>query len=244
MTRKLVSRANTLVFGVLIAILLLVGGVTWDRFTAARSARGWSDHTYEVLATLKDLHLAVREAETGQRGYLLTGSDDYLAPYQSALGRVTFLSGELQRLTADNPVQQGRLRSLAPVLQHKLEELAQTVQLRRDVVFEAAARIVRTDLGRDLMTRIEAAITTMTNDEEAFLARRLAEADSRDAWVLWLVVAGTALAILTLLWAAWLLNQAWVRSYRVEAEQRSLALRLRTSLDSLSQGIAVFDSGA
>ncbi|WP_238257943.1 PAS-domain containing protein [Methylobacterium gnaphalii] len=48
------------------------------------------------------------------------------------------------------------------------------------------------------------------------------------------------LALLTLLWAARLLNQAWSRSYRVEVEQRALALRLRTSLDSLSQGVAVF----
>ncbi len=242
MTRYLVARANALVFGVLVAILILVGGATWDRFTAAQSARDWAQHTYGVLATLKDLNLGVREAETGQRGYLLTGSDDYLAPYQRALGRVTFLEGELQRLTADNATEQDRLRALAPVLQSKLDELARTVQLRRDLGFDAALRVVRTDVGRDLMKQIEATLAAMTADEQTLLAQHLAASDSRGAWVQGLVLGGIALSILALLWAARMLNQAWSRSYQVEAEQRTLALRLRTSLDSLSQGVAVFNA--
>ncbi|MFC6051005.1 PAS-domain containing protein, partial [Methylobacterium hispanicum] len=69
---------------------------------------------------------------------------------------------------------------------------------------------------------------------------RLAQNDARARWVRWLVIGGSALAVLTLLWAARLLNQAWSRSFRTEAEQRDLALRLRTTLDSLSQGVAVF----
>ena len=242
MTKRLVARGNALVFGVLIAIILLVGGLTWDRFSAARSARELSQHTYEVLVTLNDLGIAVRDAETGQRGYLLTGNDDYLSPYRSALGRVSFLQGELQRLTADNPLQQQRLRGLAPLLQRKLEELAQTVQLRRDVGFDAALRIVRADVGREFMKQIDATLMAMTRDEQALLTQRLAETDRRGILVRWLMIGGTALAILTLLWAARLLNQAWSRSYRVEAEERKLALQLRTSLDSLSQGIAVFSA--
>ena len=242
MTKHLVARGNALVFGVLVAIILLVGGLTWDRLSASRSARELSQHTYEVLVTLKDLGIAARDAETGQRGYLLTGNNDYLSPYELALGRVSFLQGELQRLTADNPIQQQRLRGLAPVLQRKLEELAQTVQLRRDVGFDAAVRIVRTDVGRDFMKQIDATLTAMTTDEQALLTQRLAETDRRGILVRWLIIAGTALAILTLLWAARLLNQAWSRSYRVEAEERKLAVQLRTSLDSLSQGVAVFNA--
>jgi signal transduction histidine kinase/ActR/RegA family two-component response regulator len=242
MTKRLVARGNALVFGVLIAIILLVGGLTWDRFSAARSARELSQHTYEVLVTLNDLGIAVRDAETGQRGYLLTGNDDYLSPYRSALERVSFLQGELQRLTADNPLQQQRLRGLAPLLQRKLEELAQTVQLRRDVGFDAALRIVRSDVGREFMKQIDATLMAMTRDEQALLTQRLAETDRRGILVRWLMIGGTALAILTLLWAARLLNQAWSRSYRVEADERKLAQQLRTSLDSLSQGIAVFSA--
>ena len=240
MSKYIVTRANALVFGALIVLLLLIGGATWERLIAARSARDASLHSYEVLGTIKDLSHAILDAETGQRGYLLTGSDDYLAPYQASLGRVSFLQGELQRLTANDPAEQERLRTLAPVLQRKLEELAQTVQLRRDIGFDAAIRIVRTDVGREYMKTIEATIAAMTGDEESLLAQRLAEADSRGAWFRWLMLSGAVAAIAALLWAARLLNQAWSRSHKAEAEQRTLAQRLHVSLDSLSQGVAVF----
>ncbi|MGI3778574.1 MAG: CHASE3 domain-containing protein [Janthinobacterium lividum] len=240
MAQYLVARANALLTCLLVVVLCLVGGAAWERLDAARTARAWSQHSYEVLGTLQDLEIAVRDAETGQRGFLLTGADDYLAPYQAALGRVGFLEGELQRLTADNPSIQDELRALSPPVARKLEELAQTVELRRDVGLEAAMALVRTGSGRLLMTRIEASLAGIGAQEHALLDARLAQSDSRAQWVRWLLAAGTALSVAILLWAARLLNQAWRRSSAAEARQRVLALQLRTSLDSLSQGVAVF----
>ncbi len=104
------------------------------------------------------------------------------------------------------------------------------MQARRDSGLETALRIVNTD----------AVLAAMLADEQRLLDERLAQNDARAWWVRWLVIAGSAPAVLTLLWAARLLNQAWSRSYKTEAEQRDLALRLRTTLDSLSQGVAVF----
>ena len=240
MTRHLVTRANLLVFGVLVIGLALVGAVTWEQLNASRVARELSQHSYRVLTTAKDLAIALRDAERGQRGYLLTGRDEYLGPYNEARDRIGLLQGELQKLTADNGAQQERLRALAPLLQHKLEELAQTVQARRDSGLETALRIVNTDTGRKDMREAEAVLATMLADEQRLLDVRLVQNDARARWVRWLVFGGSALAVLTLLWAARLLNQAWSSSYSTEAEQRDLALRLRTTLDSLSQGVAVF----
>ena len=243
MAQYVVARANALLVCMLVAILALVGGATWERLGATRAARHLSQHSYEVIDTLKELGLAVRDVETGQRGYLLTGSDDYLAPYQAALGRVSLLEGDLQRLTADNPAAQERLRSLAPVLQRKLEELAQTVELRRADGLEAAMRLVRAGTGRALMTQAEAMLATFTDEERALLNVRLAETERRSHWVSWLLGGGTLLALAILLWAARLLNRAWRRSSDAEDSQRTLALQLRTSLDSLSQGVGVFGPG-
>jgi signal transduction histidine kinase len=240
MTQYLVRRANVLALAVLMAVLAMVGAVTWERLSASRDAREWSQHSYAVLGTMKDLAVALRDAERGQRGYVLTGKDEYLAPYDEALNRLGVLQGELQKLTADNPAQQERLRALAPVVQHKLEELAQTVQARRDSGSEAALRIVNTDVGHGFMRQAGDILGAMLADEQSLLAERLARNDRRAAWVRWLMVVGSALAILTLLWAARMLNEAWSRSYRSEAEQRDLVLRLSTTLDSLSQGVAVF----
>ena len=240
MTEYLVKRANLLVFGVLMVILALVGAVTWERLNASRVAREWSQHSYRVLTTTKDLAIALRDAERGQRGYVLTGRDEYLGPYHAARDRIGVLQGELQALTADNPAHQERIRGLAPVVQHKLEELAQTVQARRDGGVEAALRIVNTDAGRKDMREAETIVAAMLADEQNLLEERLAQNDTRARWVRWSVLGGSTLAMLTLLWAARLLNQAWSRSQKTEDEQRVLALRLRTTLDSLSQGVAVF----
>ncbi len=240
MSHSLVRRANLLLFGGLVAVLLLVCGVTWAQFDQARSARRWSQHTDDVIIAVKDLNLAVRNAETGQRGFLLTDRDDYLQPYEAAIEQVTLLFSDLRRLTADNPAEQARLQALSPVLQHKLEELAQTVQVRRSVGLDAALAIVLTDAGRTSMKRIESTLSAMAQDENGLLSQRLAAADRRGRWIRWLMLGGMATALLALSWAAQMLNQAWAHTHKVEAEQRTAALRLRVSLDSLSQGVAVF----
>ena len=90
-------------------------------------------HTYAVIDVARQLQTVVREAETGQRGFLLTGREDYLQPYDAALGQITLLEGDLRRLTVDNPAQQDRLQGLAGTIQRKLEEMAQTIRLRRDL---------------------------------------------------------------------------------------------------------------
>ncbi len=242
MSSRTVARANFLLFGVFVAILLLVSSLTWEALDAVRAARIWSEHTWEVLGTLRNLEIGIRDAETGQRGYLLTGDEDYLTPYKDAMDRVTFLQGDLQRLTADSPRQQARLEQLSPLLQRKLEELAQTIELRRTQGLEAALQVVRTNVGRDLTRQMVGTLAAMTTDENALLARRLLNRDARAQWIRTLVAGGTATAVLGLLWAAWTLNRAWRSSARMEAEQRSLSQQLRASLDSLSQGVAVFDA--
>jgi CHASE3 domain sensor protein len=118
-SKTLVSQANLIVFGVLIAFIAMIGCTTWDRFTAARSARDWVQHTYEVLGAIRELEIAVREAESSERGYLLTGRDDFLSSYDAALNRSPLLLNELLRLTADNPAQQGRLQTLTPAWQRR-----------------------------------------------------------------------------------------------------------------------------
>ena len=240
MSRKLVARANLVVFGVLVAFLTIITGLTWDRFSAARVARLWTLHTYDVLGAIRELEISVRDVESGQRGYLLTGNSDFLTRYDAALSRTSVLIGDLQRLTGDNPIEQNNLRALAPAWQRRSQQLAQTIQISRDRGLEAAIQSMTSDVGRETMVAIEQTLSAMVAEENSLLTQRLQQADSRGDWARALVYAATAIAILALVWAARLLNQAYSRSYSAEAEQRKLADRLNASLNSLSQGVAVF----
>jgi signal transduction histidine kinase/FixJ family two-component response regulator len=240
MSKKLVSQANILIFGVLIAFIAMIGFTTWDRFAAARSARDSVQHTYEVLGVIQKLEIAVREAETSQRGYLLTGRDDFLASYDAALRSSSILLGDLQRLTADNPAQQARLQTLTPAWQRRSQQFAQTMQTRRDLGLQGVIPLMSSTTGRETMKGIEKTLADMTEEEQNLLTERLEQSDNRGEWVRRLVLGTAGVTILTLLWAARLLNQAYTRSFRAEAEQRTLAARLHTSLESLSQGVGVF----
>ncbi len=240
MSRHLIARSNLIALVAWAAVLLLVGGLAWDRLAAVQAGNMWVEHTREVLVSIRNLQIDVRDAEAGQRGYLLTGDDKYLGPYEKAASAVGVLQGKLQRLTVDNPAQQERLQILAPLLQDKLAELAETSRLRHDAGLEAALRVVRTDVGRVDMQKIEAVLAVMTDEEQGLLGRRLAEAARHGMWFGGLALAGIVIALFALAWAAWKLNASWSKASRMEDEQRALAVRLRASLDSLSQGVAVF----
>ena len=72
-------------------------------------------HTQQVLEQLTSLLSALQDAETGQRGYLITGNTNFLHLYHAVLGRIEQVNSRLRQLTADNPRQQQRLQALSPL---------------------------------------------------------------------------------------------------------------------------------
>jgi CHASE3 domain sensor protein len=80
----------------------------------------WVSHTHQVLLALEDVMAAVTEAETEQRGYLITEDEKYLALYTTAVARVDEQIGEVERLTQDNSRQQARIPMLRSRVAAKL----------------------------------------------------------------------------------------------------------------------------
>jgi CHASE3 domain sensor protein len=112
-------------------------------------------HTYEVIGQIEELLSRLKDAETGQRGYVITGSPKYLEPYNNA---IRLLDGRtrarLRELIKDNPAQQHRLDAVDPLVTAKLVELDQTIKLRQQQGFAAAKQAVQTDRGMQLMSDI------------------------------------------------------------------------------------------
>jgi signal transduction histidine kinase len=241
-SRGFPAGARNLALAGVLVFVGIIGALTWWTLVAGRDARNWVQHTSDVLGVIKDLDIAITDAETGQRGYLLTGNADYLSPYNAARGRVALLEDTLSRLTPDNPIQQDRLKALAPLLQGKLDELAQTIELRRDVSADAALRLVETGTGRALMQQIKAILADMTATETALRDRRIASSEQLSAIGRGLAVAGCIVSLVLLAAAARLLRRSGDQLIASETEQRELARELRASLDSISQGVGVFDA--
>jgi PAS domain S-box-containing protein len=116
-------------------------------------ARRETRHTEQIVATTASLLSALKDAETGQRGYLLTGRTEYLDPYDSAL---SVIRHDLEQLKAQvtRSANRARMPRLQQLVESKLTELRTTIELRRTEGGEAALRIVLVGRGREIMDQI------------------------------------------------------------------------------------------
>jgi PAS domain S-box-containing protein len=163
----------------LTTVLVFRLGITSNRdWIRYRESTHLVDHTYQVLVAAEGLRNSVEDAETGQRGYLLTGELRYLAPYSAALSRITASEVKLRQLMADNPQQQARLMVLNRATEAKLAELGQTIELRRTRGLAAALEVVRTDRGQRAMDEIQRIADTLQEEEHGML-ERLSEGEAQ-----------------------------------------------------------------
>jgi CheY-like chemotaxis protein/CHASE3 domain sensor protein len=108
--------------------------------------------TVEALQQLEAVLSTVKDAETGQRGFLLTGGEErYLAPYSAAVVALPGVLDAARRAVANDPAQLQRIDALARIATDKLAELKETIDLRRAGHPEAALAIVLTDRGKNTM---------------------------------------------------------------------------------------------
>jgi methyl-accepting chemotaxis protein len=188
-----------LALGFAIAVLtLVVIGVSGYRSTEHLIENDrWVAHTQEVRTKLADLISSLKDAETGQRGFVITGDDGFLEPYGRALPDIAKTVSDVRALTADNDVQQRRLATLQPLIDGKLAELKRTIELRRNVGFEPTMKVVAAGEGKTLMDQIRRVVAEMDDDEAGLLKRRNAEAEDSSentkALILWGSLLGVAL---------------------------------------------------
>ena len=154
-------------------------------------------HTHEVLTEVRDALSLLKDAETGQRGYLITGDPKYLEPYDAVVARVRERFRRLKELTADNPDQQERLGALERVAAARLGELDETIRLRRDAGFDTARRVVIEDRGKNLMDEVRRLTGKMEAAEQGRLERRAEAADARVRRSVGTVILLAAFAVLS-----------------------------------------------
>ncbi len=164
-------------FGLSVAMLLVVGIVAYRSTDALVVNNHNVTHTHGVLEDLAHVLSLMKDAETGQRGYVLTGDDAYLEPYQAAIASVYRSVDDLRTLTADNPRQQARISEARPLIDAKLAELKRTIELRRNQGFDASLKVVATGEGKKSMDDLRRLISAMDQEERDLLQERNAAAE-------------------------------------------------------------------
>ncbi len=160
-------------------------------------------HTHQVIGEVEELVSSVKDAETGHRGFLVTGEAAFLGPYDAAPAEIEQHQQALDRLLADNPDQLRRLVDLNAKIAGKRLEMARVLDVYSAGGFEAARRTVSAGVGKNLMDDVRRISAEMIDHEEALLAVRARESaeSGRNAYITLAVATGLTLGLVILVFS-------------------------------------------
>jgi signal transduction histidine kinase len=225
MKRVLLRRnRNVLVWlGILPLLLALVAYEVSSQHVSSVEA---TLSTNDFIQRLDELLSTVQDAETGQRGYLLTGQDSYLAPFLTAKSRVDEKLTGLDEAAARNGVSAARVAELHKLIAQKMGELQLTVDLRRQKGFASALGELETNRGQEYMIQIRSIVGSLKNEQALVFRQRLEQQRQRQL-ELDIVLGFGVLVGFVLVFSAYKSGALYARERdRVENEVRTLNERL------------------
>jgi len=227
---KAIWRFAFRLLGITAPILLLTGAVI--SFLAASYLRETNrsvTHTNEVLMSLEKIISLTKDAETGQRGYLITGESPYLKPYDSALQSLDSQLTHLAELTIDSASQQSNFLALKNRVNTKLKSLKDSLLVFQNNGYEAARSLVLSDEGKLAMNAVRSQIAKMKAEEKSLLTQR--EDAAQIAFILAVSsgVLTALLGILLLVVTARLLHKSSLPSRRLRKKKLGFQQLLQAS---------------
>ncbi|WP_428632073.1 CHASE3 domain-containing protein [Sphingopyxis sp.] len=203
--RHLFGKASLI--GLLPVIVALAGSaalnISYTRSLA--TTRALVTHSLRVNTAINDVLSTMQDIETGQRGYLITGNEAYLAPYRTARTAIEPGTARLERLVRDNPGQGARIARARTLSQQKLAEVDATIAAMRTQGFAAARTLVASDEGKQTMDSFRTVIAAMRATESALLETRVDAMHRTEQRLFAVIILGIALALTARL-AAFLLQ--------------------------------------
>jgi PAS domain S-box-containing protein len=230
--------------GLIVAVLILNGA---DGFRQARQMHldaYWVAHTHEVLETVSQVLSGVKDAETGVRGYVITGEDRYIEPYHRARFDVDQQVAKFAGLTLDNPEQQSRLATLRQLIAAEFDELEKIAVARKQPGgAQAAKTLVETNRGKQTMDTLRELVAQVQEHERGLLAQRQEKNDAAFRAASFGALLSVVLGLIAVCAFIWVLRthlQSLARSSAAIHEQREW---LRTTLASIGDAVIATDVG-
>ncbi len=241
----LANKTATVGFGFALAILVGVGVASYLEFLNFKQAEKWVDHTQKVLNQNQELLNLVADAETGQRGYLLTGNERYLQPYRNAVNQVALKIQRLRRLTSDNPSQQRRIAILYLLIEERQAVLKQGVYLRQTKGLAAALQLVKTNRGQQLMEEIRQHSAQIAMEENRLLQVRTQQAETQARFTTVAIVLSSIVGFGLVLIAGILVNRELTERKRAEEMAQESESRFKVLSEVMPQLVwSGFSDGA
>jgi methyl-accepting chemotaxis protein len=183
-------------FGFVLAIFILVGIVSYRNQQAQTEHARLVAHTHEVIVTLTRLFSGIQDAETSQRGYVITGDESFLAPYTGGVAEGQREHRQLMQLVSDSVRQTARAETLGTLVTRKIGEMQEVIDARRKGDFAAAQQVVLAGRGKRTMDEMRTLMATMVQEEDALLEQRSAAAAAATLQAGHTILWGTVAALL------------------------------------------------
>ncbi|WP_127753572.1 CHASE3 domain-containing protein [Devosia sp. 1566] len=220
-------------------ILLLVGffalvGIVGTTIWLVERTQGYFNEVVvsrEIRSAATDLRNALVDAETGQRGFLLTGNEAYLEPYTGAVQRLPVLQQRLVTVLAPYPQLREGLVELQSAIDIKLQELARTIDLMRAGDRDAALAIVNSDTGNENMGRTRDFLVALVASAQERLDTGVVDQRNAATALRWVAIFGALVIVAVVggsVWTALAYTREIARARReVEEANQSLEERVQ-----------------
>ena len=204
-------------FALAMSVLIVMGGLSYFSLVRQHEDRVWVDHSRELIASVRQVLWSVAEAEAAVRGYVITGQEEFLEPYQKAASDATAELTTLRSLTADNKEQQGRLKALEPLVTERLLLLHESLELRREKGFLAAQQHVASGRGEQFHNRTRAILAQMEAAEQSLLQERVARTHDAGTRARKAILGGITLAFAIVMVALFVIGRDFAGSRQARA---------------------------
>ena len=223
--------------------LVLIGNALLSNYNARELVAGGaaSSRSRDTIYAIDDLLSELIEAETGQRGYLLTQKTSYLEPYRAAAAAIDTKVAALKPLLAEEPEQLQRLDALEQLVADKVDELRRSIALIDAGDAAAAMSLVATDSGMLTMRAIQQLVDSMRDTERKRQALRDAREIELYSATVYTRFLGMALGLLLIALATVLLRRDLLARNRAARELHVQREWLSTTLRSIGDGVIVTD---
>ncbi len=234
---------KSILVGVGLVVALLVGnaGLAYRNTRQLRDDAGSVAHTQKVLDLTSDVLRTLVDAETGQRGFLITGKEDFLEPYQQALARLDQQVRMLKDMTQDNPRQQARIGELETLTAERLALLKQGIDLRRKSEEEAQA-FTAVGQGKAKMDAIRQVTDAMQEEEHGLLRDRERQSAVAYRTAVATELIATALGLALVGFLIYLVRHSLRERIQTAALVHEERERLHTTLTSIGDAVIVTDT--
>jgi signal transduction histidine kinase/DNA-binding response OmpR family regulator/CHASE3 domain sensor protein len=218
-------------FGLSLLILVVTSVASYSSINNLLDSSQWVDHTDSVINQLSSALSTLKDAETGQRGYLLTDDTVFLRPYNGAHERALSYIDHIRELTIDNPIQQKNVEELSDVVTHRLNILQQIIdQKRTDNIYS----LVDLRKGREYMDQARGIVQRMQDEEHQLMVGRVERVRKFSSYTPILIIVAALLSILITLFFYMRVHRDFLERSALYAELQQKDAEISRRIDIIS----------